>query len=110
MLLQLGTGKKHRRPKQRNGATGLGKGLVKLGQGVGEGVYDFFSLPVRRARSAENTTAGAFAGLGQGVLSLVCKPVAGMCYFFYCPYDGIKRSVKNAGVRSQTVYYARHVY
>jgi hypothetical protein len=44
-VLQVGIGKKHKTPQQRNAAIGFGNGLVKLVQGVGEGAYDFVSLP-----------------------------------------------------------------
>jgi hypothetical protein len=45
---------------------------------------------------ADNTALGVFAGIGQGTLSLFSKPFAGVAYFFYCPYDGIKNGVRNA--------------
>jgi hypothetical protein len=44
-VLQVGIGKKHKTPQQRNAAIGFGNGFVKLVQGVGEGAYDFVSLP-----------------------------------------------------------------
>lgn len=106
-LIQIGIGKKHKTPQQRNAAIGLGNGLMMLGYGAVSGVYDFFSLPVRRAKKADSTTLGALAGFGQGTLSLLFKPMAGICYLAYCPYDGIKNSVRNAGIPVVTVYYPK---
>lgn len=101
-------GKKHKTPQQRNAAIGMGNGLLMLGYGATAGIYDFFSLPVRRAKSADNKSLGALAGFGQGTLSLLFKPMAGICYLAYCPYSGIKNNIRNAGVPVVTIYYPKH--
>ena len=62
--------------KPRNVATGALSGLKSVIKGTAMGAASLVAAPVMGAR--ENGTRGFLQGLGTGIMSAVCLPVAGL--------------------------------
>ncbi|KAI9024873.1 hypothetical protein DFJ74DRAFT_767403 [Hyaloraphidium curvatum] len=82
------------RRQVHHAADGIGWGTVALGQGVAEGLYDFFAKPVTISMD-KGPAIGVPLGILTGSLSVVFKPMAGAMDFVYMSGRGIKETTRD---------------